>query len=52
MYAGDHYHLDEATGIVTENPTCAPSVKEYVKCINTKSGAKGAATTCHHANVM
>lgn len=52
MYAGDHYHLDEATGIVTRNPARAPSVKEYVKCINTKSGAKGAAATCHHADAM
>ncbi|KAK0489204.1 hypothetical protein IW261DRAFT_1557697 [Armillaria novae-zelandiae] len=51
-YAGDHYHLDESTGSVTGNPARAPSVKEYVKCINTKSSAKGAAAIRHHADAM
>ncbi|KAK0478832.1 hypothetical protein IW261DRAFT_1337060, partial [Armillaria novae-zelandiae] len=51
-YASDHYHLDESTGIVTGNPAHAPSVKEYVKCINTKSSAKGAAAIRHHADAM
>ncbi|KAK0220041.1 hypothetical protein IW262DRAFT_1461271 [Armillaria fumosa] len=51
-YAGDHYHLDESTGVITGNPACAPSIKEYIKCINMKSSAKGAAATRHHADAM
>ncbi|PBK81550.1 hypothetical protein ARMGADRAFT_1048794 [Armillaria gallica] len=51
-YAGDNYHFDESTGIVIGNPAHAPSVKEYVKCINTKSSTKGAAAVCHHADAM
>ncbi|PBK89497.1 hypothetical protein ARMGADRAFT_1047110 [Armillaria gallica] len=51
-YAGDQYHLDKSTGVVTGNPAHAPNVKEYVKCINMKSGAKGAAATRHHADAM
>ncbi|KAK0470116.1 uncharacterized protein EV420DRAFT_1616462 [Desarmillaria tabescens] len=51
-YAGNHYHFDKSTGIVTGNPARAPSVKEYIKCINTKSSAKGAAAVRHHADAM
>ncbi|PBL04470.1 hypothetical protein ARMGADRAFT_1022882 [Armillaria gallica] len=51
-YAGDNYHFNESTGIVIGNPAHAPSVKEYVKCINTKSSTKGAAAVCHHADAI
>ncbi|KAF9026800.1 hypothetical protein BDP27DRAFT_1376154 [Rhodocollybia butyracea] len=51
-YAGETYHCDEKTGIVTGNPARSHLINTFRQVIKTKSAAKGVEATRNHAEAM
>ncbi|KAF9058958.1 hypothetical protein BDP27DRAFT_1432012 [Rhodocollybia butyracea] len=51
-YAGETYHWDEKTGIITGNPARSHLINTFRQVIKTREAAKGVEATRNHAEAM
>ncbi|KAF9060116.1 hypothetical protein BDP27DRAFT_1494686 [Rhodocollybia butyracea] len=51
-YAGEAYHYDKRTGIVSGNPAHSHLINTFQRIMKTKAAAKGVAATRNHAEAM